>query len=146
MLIFMCRLPASMAGKARVSLSLSEELLKEFDSFSRSLGHSNRSVAVGEAMREFLASRKWNLAKKGSAAGVILLTYDHHSRGINAALTELQHDYPDVVTATMHLHLSKHSCLEVIAFKGKAERVRGLAKILQSNKGVLSLKVLTSAA
>jgi CopG family nickel-responsive transcriptional regulator len=135
-----------MVGKTRVSLSLSEALLKEFDILSRDLGHSNRSVAVGEAMREFLSSRKWTLAKKGSAAGVILLTYDHHSRGINAALTELQHDFPDVVTATMHLHLSKHTCLEVIAFKGKTQRVRALAKILQSNKGVLSLKVLTSAA
>ena len=127
-----------------MSLSLSEALLKEFDVLSRSLGHSNRSVAVGEAMREFLASRKWDLSKKGSAAGVILLTYDHHSRGINAALIELQHGFPDVVTATMHLHLSKHTCFEVIAFKGEAERVRALAKILQSNKGVLSLKVLTS--
>jgi CopG family nickel-responsive transcriptional regulator len=146
MLIFTCHLPSSMAGKTRVSLSLSEVLLKEFDDLSCDLGHSNRSVAVGEAMREFLSSRKWDLAKKGSAAGVILLTYDHHSRGINAALTELQHDFPDVVTATMHLHLSRHTCLEVIAFKGEAERVRALAKILQSNKGVLSLKVMTSAA
>lgn len=134
-----------MAGKTRVSLSLSEPLLEDFDATSRDLGHSNRSVAVGEAMREFLANRKWDLAKKGSVAGVILLTYDHHSRGINAALTELQHDFPDTVTATMHLHLSKHTCLEVIAFKGEANRVRSLAKILQSNKGVLSLRVLTSA-
>ncbi len=134
-----------MARKTRVSLSLPEALLREFDVLSRSIGHANRSVAVGESMREFLTNRKWDLAKKGSAAGVILLTYDHHSRGINAGLTELQHDFPDVVTATMHLHLSKHTCLEVIAFKGEAERVRGLAKTLQSNKGVLSLKILTSA-
>jgi len=133
-----------MASKTRVSLSISEAMLKEFDALSRDLGHSNRSVAVGEAMREFLTSRKWDLSKKGAAAGVILLTYDHHSRGINAALTELQHDFPDVVTATMHIHLSKHTCLEVIAFKGDGGRVRSLAKTLQSNKGVLSLKVLTS--
>lgn len=135
-----------MAGKKRVSLSLSEALLKEFDILSRDLGQSNRSAAVGEAMREFLASRRWDLAKKGPVDGIILLTYDHHSRGINAALTELQHDFPDAVAATMHLHLSKHACLEVIAFKGEANRVRALAKILQSNKGVLSLKVLTSTA
>lgn len=146
MLISACAISSSMAGKTRVSLSLPEALLREFDILSRSLGHSNRSVAVGEAMRELLANRKWNLSRKGSVAGVILLTYDHHSRGVNAALTELQHDFPDVVTATMHLHLSKHTCLEVIAFKGESERVRGLAKILQSNKGVLSVKLLTSVA
>lgn len=141
-----CVFHSSMAEKTRVSLSLSEELVREFDSLSRELGQSNRSVAVGEAMREYLASRRWDLAKKGGSAGVILLAYDHHSRGINAALTGLQHDYPDVVTATMHLHLSRHTCLEVIAFKGRAERIRSLAKTLQSKKGVLSLKVLTSTA
>jgi len=134
-----------MARKTRVSLSIPGDMLKEFDALSHDLGHSNRSVAVGEAMREFLTNRKWDLGEKGAAAGVILLTYDHHSRGINAALTELQHGFPDVVTATMHIHLSKHTCLEIIAFKGEGGRVRSLAKTLQSNKGVLSLKVLTSA-
>jgi CopG family nickel-responsive transcriptional regulator len=135
-----------MAGKTRVSLSLSEDMLKQFDALSRDLGHSNRSVAVGEAMREFVTNRKWELGGKGAAAGVILLTYDHHSRGITAALTELQHDFPDVVTATMHIHLSKHTCLEIIAFRGEGSRVRSLAKTLQSNKGVLTLKVLTSTS
>ena len=143
-IIFMGALPAMMAGKTRVSLSLSEAMLKDFDAFSRDLGHSNRSVAVGEAMREFLTNRKWDLGRKGAAAGVILLTYDHHSRRINAALTELQHDSSEIVAATMHIHLSKHTCLEVIAFKGESERVRNLAKTLQSQKGVLDLKVITS--
>jgi CopG family nickel-responsive transcriptional regulator len=133
-----------MATKTRVSLSLSADLLNEFDALSHDLGHSNRSVAVGEAMREFLTNRKWTIGKKGSVAGVIFLTYDHHSRGINAALTELQHEFPDVVTATMHIHLSKHTCLETIAFKGGASRARSLAKTLQSQKGVLDLKVVSS--
>ena len=130
--------------KTRVSLSLSEDLLKEFDSLSRDLGHSNRSVAVGEAMREFLTNRKWDMGKKGSVAGVILLTYDHHSRGISAALTEMQHEFTDVVTATMHIHLSKHTCLETIAFEGGAGRARALAKSLHSQKGVLDLRVVAS--
>ena len=133
-----------MPNKARISLSISEDLLKEFDSQTKGLGHPDRSKAVSEAMREFISSRRWDLGKKGEVPGVILLTYDHHSRGINAALTELQHDFPDVITATMHLHLSKHTCLEVIAFRGETDRVRGLAKTLQSQKGVLSLKLLTS--
>ncbi len=134
-----------MARKTRISLSLSEALLKEFDALSASLGHPTRSKAVSEAMREFVASKRWDLARKGVVPGVILLTYDHHSRGVARALTELQHDFPDAVTATMHIHLSKHTCLEVIAFKGEAERIRALAKVLQSQKGVLDLKVIASA-
>jgi CopG family nickel-responsive transcriptional regulator len=136
----------SMAEKIRISLSVSQDLLEEFDRLALSLGQPTRSKAVSEAMREFLANRKWDIAKKGQVPGVILVTYDHHSRGVNRALTELQHEYPDVVSATMHLHLSKRTCLEVIAFRGEANRVRALAKTLQSQKGVLDLKLLTSHA
>ena len=133
-----------MAGKTRVSLSIQADLVKEFDEVAESLGHPTRSKAVSEAMREFVSSKKWGAAKKGVLPGVILLTYDHHARGVNKALTELQHDYHDVVGATMHIHLTRHTCLEVISFDGESERVRSLAKTLQSQKGVLSLKVVTA--
>ena len=133
-----------MSRQRRISLSLPEALLKEFDSLSATLGHANRSKAVGEAMREFMSSRRWDTDARGSLPGVILLTYDHHARGITHAMTELQHDYPDVVTATMHIHLSKHTCLEVIAFNGDAKRVKSLAKTLRGQNGVLELKLVTS--
>ena len=136
--------PSIMAGKTRVSLSLQADLMKEFDSVAESLGHPTRSKAVSEAMREFVSLKRWDMEKKGVVPGVILVTYDHHARGVNEALTELQHDYHEVVGATMHIHLTKHTCLEVISFEGEAERVRSLATMLQSQKGVLSLKVVTA--
>lgn len=137
---------ATMADSTRISLSLPKKLLKEFDSLSHLTGQPNRSKAVSQAMREFVSSRRWDVTSRGQVPGVILLTYDHHSRGVNKALTELQHEYPDVVSATMHLHLSKHTCLEIIAFKGSGDRVRALAKMLQSQKGVLDVKLVTSSA
>lgn len=139
-------LPGDMAGKTRVSLSVQADLMKEFDAVAESLGHPTRSKAVSEAMREFVSSKRWDIAAKGTASGVILITYDHHSTGVNRALTELQHDFHEVVGATMHIHLTKHNCLEVISFDGEAERVRALAKKLQSQKGVLSLKVVTASS
>jgi CopG family nickel-responsive transcriptional regulator len=137
-------IPPPMTGKTRLSLSIQTDLAKEFDAIAKSLGHPTRSKAVGEAMREFVSNKRWDVSKKGIVPGVILITYDHHARGVNRALTELQHDFPDVVGATMHIHLSKHTCLEVISFRGEAERVRSLAKTLQAQKGVLSLKVVTA--
>jgi CopG family nickel-responsive transcriptional regulator len=133
-----------MAGKTRVSLSVQADLMKEFDAVAESLGHPTRSKAVSEAMREFVSTKRWDIAKKGVVPGVILVTYDHHARGVNRALTELQHDYHDVVGATMHIHLTRHTCLEVISFEGESDRVRALARVLQSQKGVLSLKVVTA--
>lgn len=137
-------LPLAVAGKTRISLSLQDDLVKEFDAVAESLGHPTRSKAVSEAMREFVSSKKWDMAKKGVVPGVILITYDHHARGLNRTLTGLQHDYHDVVGATMHIHLTRHTCLEVISFEGESERVRALARTLQSQKGVLDLKVITA--
>lgn len=136
---------AAMADNTRVSLSLPKKLLKEFDALSDKVGQPNRSKAVSQAMREFVSSRQWDISPKGLVPGVILLTYDHHSHGVNKALTELQHEYPDIVTATMHIHLAKHTCLEIIAFRGAGDRVRSLARMLQSQKGVLDVKLVTSA-
>ncbi|MCU0852062.1 MAG: nickel-responsive transcriptional regulator NikR [Thermoplasmata archaeon] len=136
----------TMSKKTRISVTVSEEVLKEFDSLSDTAGQPTRSKAVDEAMREFITNRMWDTSRKGSFSGVILVTYDHHSRGVNRALTELQHDYHDIVSATMHIHLSKHTCLEVIAFKGQGTKVQSLARMIQSQKGVLDLKLITSHA
>jgi CopG family nickel-responsive transcriptional regulator len=135
-----------MSRKIRISVTVSENVLKEFDSLSDTAGQPTRSKAVDEAMREFITNRMWDTSRKGSFSGVILVTYDHHSRRVNRALTELQHDYHDIVSATMHIHLSKHTCLEVIAFKGQGTKVRSLARMIQSQKGVLDLKLITSHA
>ena len=133
-----------MASKTRISLSVSGDLLRQFDELAKGMGHPTRSKAVSEAMREFVSKGKWETTGSAEVPGVLLVTYDHHSRDINRAITELQHDFPDVVTATMHLHLSKDVCLEIIAFKGKGSRVRNLAKMLQTQKGVMDLKLVTA--
>jgi CopG family nickel-responsive transcriptional regulator len=133
-----------MPKQTRISLSVPRDLLSEFDDLTESVGHPNRSNAVAEAMRDYVSSKRWSMARKGVVPGVILITYDHHSRGITSALTTMQHDFTDVVTSTMHIHLTRHKCLEVIAFKGEAGRVRSLAKTLQSHRGVLDLKLVTA--
>jgi CopG family nickel-responsive transcriptional regulator len=130
--------------RSRISLSIQEELLREFDAVAKGLGHDNRSKAVGEAMRGYISGSKWDQSARGEVSGAVLVTYDHHSRGVNKALTELQHDHTDLVTATMHIHLSKDKCLEIIAFKGPSEKVRSMAKTIQSQNGVLELKVVTA--
>jgi CopG family nickel-responsive transcriptional regulator len=133
-----------MSKQTRISLSIPRDLLSQFDDLTDTLGHPNRSNAVAEAMRDYVSNKKWDMARKGVVPGVILITYDHHSGGITSALTAMQHDFTDVITSTMHIHLTKHKCLEVIAFKGEAGRVRALARTLQSHRGVLDLKLVTA--
>jgi CopG family transcriptional regulator, nickel-responsive regulator len=67
---------------------------------------------------------------------VVLLVYDHHTRLLADKLTDLQHDSYRDIAAALHIHLDEHTCLEVIALRGSARRIRALADRLMSVKGV----------
>jgi CopG family nickel-responsive transcriptional regulator len=55
-------------------------------------------------------------------------------------IVEAQHKFENVVTASMHIHLTKDKCLEIIAVKGKASNIRSLSQELTIKKGVKKLK------
>ena len=51
-------------------------------------------------------------------------------------LDEVQHDYTNEIVSTMHVHLDHHNCLEILALKGRSERVYELADRLLGLRGV----------
>ena len=74
-------------------------------------------------------------------AGTITLVYDHHVRGLNDLLLELQHRYVDLIVSTMHVHLAHDRCLEVLLIKGPAGEAKEVANRLLAVR-VLSMAVL----
>lgn len=124
---------------ARVSISLPSDLLREFDRFISEI-HSDRSKAIQAAMRLFLSEQKDLRQRKGSLLGAIAVTYDHEAPGLEEKLTDIQHAFASTVRGAMHIHLDERNCLQVIAVKGSAQRVRGLVRELMSQKGVKQLK------
>jgi len=60
-------------------------------------------------------------------------------------IVEAQHKFENVVTASMHIHLAKDKCLEIIAVKGKASNIRSLSQELTTKKGVKELKITAIA-
>jgi len=60
-------------------------------------------------------------------------------------IVEAQHKFEGVVSSTMHVHLTKDKCLEIIAVKGKACDIRRLSQELMTKKGVKQLKFTTIA-
>jgi CopG family nickel-responsive transcriptional regulator len=51
-------------------------------------------------------------------------------------LADLQHEYYQEILAVQHFHLSHETCLEIIAVKGKAQRLTELSDRLISLKGI----------
>ena len=132
----------SRKGVSRFSVSLSPDLLNEFDEMSKRRGY-DRSKAVQLAMRNMLTEDMWKYEEKGIAAGTITLIYDHETTGLEESLTDIQHLSREIIISTMHIHLDERNCLLVIAIKGEVKTIQNLAQDLISQRGIKQLKLAT---
>ena len=124
-----------MGDLSRIGVAIDSELLEKFDNLISDQGYTNRSEAFRDLIRDRLISIATQ-SPKATVVGSITLIYDHHVRMLPAKLTEMQHDYHDVIVSTTHAHLDHHACLEVIVVKGESRRVHALANLLIGVKGV----------
>ncbi|MGA7683849.1 MAG: nickel-responsive transcriptional regulator NikR [Terriglobales bacterium] len=131
-----------MAGLSRIGVSIDAELLKRFDSYIGRKGYDNRSEAFRDLIRDRLVE---TAVVAGNVVGTVTLIYDHHTRLLPEKLTDLQHEYHDVVISTLHAHLDHERCLEVVILRGKSKRVQELADRLISIKGVQHGRLVMSA-
>ncbi|MHC1767524.1 MAG: nickel-responsive transcriptional regulator NikR [Verrucomicrobiia bacterium] len=120
---------------ARISVSLPQKLLSQYDEMVKEKGYDDRSPAVADMMRAQLVEHREKTGN-GEIAGTITLVYDHHTQHVQEALTEIQHDHHDVIVSTMHVHLDHHNCLEVLVVRGKATQIKKIADELIAAKGV----------
>ena len=118
----------------RFSVSLEEDLLKELDNLVKTLKFPNRSQAIRFLIRNNVVAQKWQHNKE--VAGCVVLVYDHHKRDLLNKSINLQHGYQDLVLSVQHVHLDHHNCLEMIALRGKALKLKELADKLIALKGI----------
>lgn len=123
------------AALSRFSISMSAELARRLDAMARARGYTNRSQAVADMVRAQLVEHHAH-ASAGDIAGTITIVYDHHRRNLQPLLTGIQHDHGALIVSTLHVHLSHHACMEVLAVRGPARAVRRLADRLIAARGV----------
>lgn len=131
-------------GVTRIGVSLPGNLLEEFDKIISTRGYSSRSEAIRDAIRNYIAEYKWLDREGGEIVGVINVIYNHHYRGTSDAIISLQHDFGNVITTTMHIHLNEESCLEMIIVKGEMENIKHLVDKITTIKGVSNVKLITA--
>ncbi|MDH7555876.1 MAG: nickel-responsive transcriptional regulator NikR [Candidatus Methanosuratincola sp.] len=125
-------------GVERFSISVEPDLVSEFDSIVERL-KLNRSKAIQQAMRLFLSEHYWSEIK-GESAGAIVVVFDHSIRLAEDELTELQHSFREVINSVLHIHIDERNCLEIIAVRGKAGKVKELTEALEKSKGVKQIR------
>jgi len=127
-------------GARRLSISLPASLVKEFDVVWRNMHYSDRSKAVHDALRNFISDHKWMQEEAEELMGAIVLLYYVNKPGLLNAIVKTQHEFENVISSTMHVHLTKDKCLEIIGIKGNAKDVKALGQRLMAKKGVKQLK------
>ncbi len=123
-----------MSKVARVTISVEEPLLAQFEDYLSNNGYPTRSEAMKGLMRQALVEQEWQ--KGTDVAGAISIVYDHHKRGTMDKLTGVQHDFGDLIVCTQHVHLDHHNCMEVIVVRGHAAKIRKLLINLKAIKGI----------
>ncbi len=128
---------------SRIGISLPKNLLDKFDEIITYRGYSSRSEGIRDAIRSYITYYKWMSDVTGERQGVITMIYDHEQRGLLATLTDIQHEFMEIIQATLHSHVTHDRCLEIVLVRGEGSDLKTLAERLMSQKGVESVKLTT---
>ncbi|MFH0807028.1 MAG: nickel-responsive transcriptional regulator NikR [Elusimicrobiota bacterium] len=135
-----------MANLVRFGVSLAKDLLAKFDSVIRDQEYPSRSKAIEDLINRAINEYKFT-DDKTIIIGSIDIVYDHHKRELLNKLTDIQHDFQEIILSSQHIHLDHHNCFEIVIVKGEKGKIEKLSALIKSAKGVKhSLLRLASAA
>ena len=114
-----------------VSISLTEEILREIDSLQKSLGFSGRSDAIRAGIRSFVSEEKQKENLSGNVNAILLVVHnDEYDNQVNG----IKHSYEDLITTHLHSKIEGDKCMELFMLKGEADSVSSITKDFQINK------------
>ena len=123
-----------------VSISLTEEILKEIDSLQKNLGFSGRSDAIRAGIRSFVSEEKQKENLSGNVNAILLVVHnDENDNQVNG----IKHSYEDLITTHLHSKIEGDKCMELFMLKGEADSVSSITKDFQINKRMDTVKLVT---
>lgn len=120
----------------RVTISLEDALLGEFDAYIKRKGYENRSEAIRDLLRQRLEQDRLAEGRAVHAVASLSYVYNHHQRELARRLTEAQHSHHDLMMSTFHVHLDHENCLEIVVLRGPTAEVRAFAETTMAETGV----------
>jgi CopG family nickel-responsive transcriptional regulator len=123
-----------------VSISLTEEILREIDTLQKNLGFSGRSDAIRAGIRSFVSEEKQKENLSGNVNAILLVVHnDEYDNQVNG----IKHSYEDLITTHLHSKIEGDKCMELFMLKGEADSVSDITKDFQINKKMDTVKLVT---
>jgi len=123
-----------------VSITLPSDLLKKFDQFSKARGYYSRSEAFRDALRSLIAEVEIAKAEAGNVAATLMITCEYARRDVDLRMSEVRHEFDDIVVENVHRHINKQYCLEVFIAEGNYQRVLELIGRIRGMRGIQEVK------
>ncbi len=127
-------------SKTKFGVYVPDELVRDLELCMKTTGIKSKSKLIQEALRLFIAEHRWRLA--GKAVGIIGVVYNHDVGHVDEKLTDLQHEFLDIVVSTVHVHLDKEKCMLAIIVRGDTDRIKKLLNSIMGLRGVLVARPL----
>jgi CopG family transcriptional regulator, nickel-responsive regulator len=129
-----------MADLVRFGVSIPDDLLEKFDVLIAEQGYTNRSEAIRDLIRNRFVEDEWSRSEE-DVVGTVTVVYNHEQSELAQKLTEIQHRKHDLIISSVHVHLDKHNCLEVLIMRGAPAEVKKAGELLISTRGVKHGKI-----
>lgn len=120
----------------RFTISIDDDLARDFDAWIAARGYDNRSEAIRDVLRAHLAQVREREDADGLCVANLSYVYNHHERDLSERLASLQHDHHELHMATTHVHLDHEQCIETVMLRGPASAVRRFADTITAERGV----------
>ncbi len=129
---------------SRISISLPEKLLEEFDAMVEERGFDSRSQAICDMITQQLNEHRQDLGQD-IMTGTVNLVFNHSVPGMQTKLLELQYEYVTEVISTLNVNLSHTYTMSVVLIQGPAKKLKIIADKMIALRGVITGKLLLSA-
>ncbi len=117
-----------------------QDLAIELEKVIEQIGIKSKSKIIQEALRMYINEYRWRV--HGKVCGVVGVIYNHEVRGVDEKLTDIQHEYIDIIIATTHVHLDREKCMLAIIVRGDSSRVKEFINNLENIKGILLTRTM----
>jgi CopG family nickel-responsive transcriptional regulator len=125
-----------------ISITLPNELLNKFDEFMKTRGYYSRSEAFRDAIRSLIAESDIARMETGEVAATIMITCDYARRDVDVRMTEVRHEFDDVVVENVHRHIDDKYCLEIFIAQGKNTRILDLIGRVRGIRAIQQVKAM----
>jgi CopG family transcriptional regulator, nickel-responsive regulator len=120
----------------RLTITIDDDLVASVDDYIEARGYANRSEAIRDLVRAGLQQSSLEVAQGRDCIATLSYVYDHEARELPKRLTQEFHDHHHLAQATLHVHISHDSCLEVTVLRGGSAEVKAFADHVIAERGV----------